>query len=163
MDVVHRSGNTGTSCVSLGWVQTHNSKWQTSQYESDSLHKEVKVREAVFFLLVCLNVQARFVHVFWPDKQAVESIHFSSCPTLSSPRWLAWHGSTIWLIFNSVGFRCPSSLPWMGTWHWTMSDLSSGVIIQLHIGKSMYYEMALVAWSTKAYKHALMRWKAYLD
>lgn len=45
-----------------------------------------------------------------PDKQAVESIHFNSCPTLSSPRWLAWHGSTIWLFFTSVGFLYPSSL-----------------------------------------------------
>lgn len=44
-----------------------------------------------------------------------------------------------------------------------MSDLSSGVIVQLGIGNAMDYEMALVAWATKAYKHALMLWKVYLD
>ena len=27
-----------------------------------------------------------------PDRQAVASIHLSSCPTLSSPRWLVWQG-----------------------------------------------------------------------
>lgn len=36
------------------------------------------------------------------------SIHLSSCPTLSSPRWLVWQGSTSWLICTSVGFRYPS-------------------------------------------------------
>lgn len=39
-----------------------------------------------------------------PDRQAVESIHLSSCPALSSPQWFAWQGRTIWLIFTSVGF-----------------------------------------------------------
>lgn len=39
-----------------------------------------------------------------PDRQAVESIHLSSCPELSSPQWFAWQGRTIWLIFTSVGF-----------------------------------------------------------
>lgn len=46
-----------------------------------------------------------------PDRQAVVSIHLSSCPTLSSPRWLVWQGSTSWLICTSVGFLYPPPSP----------------------------------------------------
>lgn len=50
----------------------------------------------------------RLCQVASPDRQAVVSIHLSSCPTLSSPRWLVWQGSTSWLICTSVGFRYTS-------------------------------------------------------
>lgn len=98
--------------------------------------------------------------VFLPDKQAVESIHFSNCPTLSSPRWLAWHGSTIWLIFTSVGFLYPSSLPWMGTGHCTVSDLSSGVITQLHMGNAIKacVQVSEMKWQCHTLQHISMLW-----
>lgn len=42
-----------------------------------------------------------------PERQAAVSIHLSSCPALSSPRWLLWQGSTSWLICTSVGLWPP--------------------------------------------------------
>lgn len=45
-----------------------------------------------------------------PERQAAVSIHLSSCPVLSSPRWLVWQGSTSWLICTSVGLRAGEGL-----------------------------------------------------
>lgn len=45
-----------------------------------------------------------------PERQAAVSIHLSSWPVLSSPRWLVWQGSTSWLICTSVGLRAAEGL-----------------------------------------------------
>lgn len=45
-----------------------------------------------------------------PERQAAVSIHLSSWPVLSSPRWLVWQGSTSWLICTSVGLRAGEGL-----------------------------------------------------
>lgn len=38
-----------------------------------------------------------------PARQAMVSIHFSSCPAPSSPWWLAWQGMMDWHICTSTG------------------------------------------------------------
>lgn len=66
--------------------------------------KPLQCRLKVLCVIHCANS---------PDRHAVQSIHLSSCPMLSSPQWLAWQGTTIWLIFTSEGLRCcPSSSSW---------------------------------------------------
>lgn len=47
-----------------------------------------------------------------PARQAIVSIHFSSCPAPSSPWWLAWQGRMDWHICTAPGpdpFLCPFS------------------------------------------------------
>lgn len=38
-----------------------------------------------------------------PARQAIVSIHFSSCPAPSSPWWLAWQGRMDWHICTATG------------------------------------------------------------
>lgn len=67
-----------------------------------------------------------------PDRQAVESIHLSSCPELSSPQWFAWQGRTIWLIFTSVGFLYIPSFSRMNMG--SASSIGSLVSLSMTIG-----------------------------
>lgn len=129
MDVVHRRSDTGAACVPLSWERRGKivaqvfigGVWVTLWFKN----KQLCLMLCFTFTINCDS------NVSQPDKQAVESIHLSSWPTLSSPRWFAWHGSTIWLIFTSVGFLYPSSQDWTETGSCAGSVLTSDVMAQL--------------------------------
>lgn len=131
INVIHRGSDTWTTCMSLSWkrrTQIYTVGSAQSHKESASRRKRKliannKLLHTVLFVIT-VNLLWSDDHYYLPDRQAVESIHFSSCPTLSSPQWLAWHGNTIWLIFTSVGFLYTSPVSRMNSGACTVSASS---------------------------------------